>query len=125
LFVLNALGSIALFAVIYRYAPRTRVAWRAALAGALPAGAAIQAIPWLVGLYFGATAGFAAVRLFLLLAVMLLGLYALATVMLLGVGVAAELERRGTFERRRLPDDLDARAAGEALQPADRARAGR
>ncbi|HEV3002572.1 MAG TPA: YhjD/YihY/BrkB family envelope integrity protein [Solirubrobacteraceae bacterium] len=90
----NAVGSVLVFAVIYRYAPRARMRWGAALRGALPAGIALPAIPWLIGLYFDAAAGFAAVRLFLLLAVLLLGLYTMAMVMLLGAGVAVQAERR-------------------------------
>jgi uncharacterized BrkB/YihY/UPF0761 family membrane protein len=93
-FALNAAGSVVLFAVIFRYAPRSRIGWWPALVGALPVGAAIQAIPWLVGLYFGAAAGLAAVRLFLLLAVLLLGLYAMALAMLVGAGVASTREVR-------------------------------
>ena len=105
---LNAIGSIAMMAVIYRYAPRARIAWRHAFAGAVPAGLAIQAVPALVGLYFGATAGFAAVRLFLLLAVLLLGLYVMATLMLIGAGIASRAEakyreRAGRIARERAP----------------------
>ena len=58
--------------------------WRACLLGAVPAGIAIQAVPSIVGLYFGAGAGFAAVRLFLLLAVIIAGLYIIALVTLVG-----------------------------------------
>ena len=90
--VLNAMGSIAVFAVIYRYAPKSRIGWRPSFLGAIPAGIALQAIPALVGLYFDAAAGFAAVRIFLLLAVLLLGLYAMALAVLVGAGLAAELE---------------------------------
>jgi uncharacterized BrkB/YihY/UPF0761 family membrane protein len=93
-FLLNAVGSIIGFAVIYRYAPRSRIGWRVALLAAVPSGAAIQAVPALIGLYFGAAAGFAAVRVFLLLAVLLLGLYTMATLMLLGAGLAASGEER-------------------------------
>lgn len=102
---LTALGSIVAFTVIYRYAPRTRPRWRSAVVGAVPAGVAMQAVPSLVGLYVGATAGFAAVRLFLLLAVVLFGLYAIALVMLVGAGMCAqrELRHRGPERRRRLP----------------------
>jgi uncharacterized BrkB/YihY/UPF0761 family membrane protein len=92
--VLNALGSIALMTVIYRYAPRSRIGWRSAALGAIPAGVATQLVPALVGLYFGATAGLAAVRLFLLLAVLLFGLYAMATFMLIGAGIASTAEER-------------------------------
>ncbi|HEX8204620.1 MAG TPA: YhjD/YihY/BrkB family envelope integrity protein [Solirubrobacteraceae bacterium] len=90
----NTLGSIVVFAAVYRYAPLSRMMWRASFVGAVPAGIALQAIPWLIGLYFDAAAGFAAVRLFLLLAVLLLGLYTMALVMLVGAGVAVREERR-------------------------------
>jgi membrane protein len=91
---LTTLGSVVVFAVIYRYAPLSRMDWRAAFLGAVPAGIALQAIPWLIGLYFDAAAGFAAVRLFLLLAVLLLGLYTMALVMLFGAGFAVKAEMR-------------------------------
>ena len=91
---LSTLGSVVVFAVIYRYAPLSRLDWRAAFRGAIPAGVALQAIPWLIGLYFDAAAGFAAARLFLLLAVLLLGLYVMALVMLFGAGIAVREERR-------------------------------
>jgi membrane protein len=92
--VANALGSTLVFAVIYRYAPRSRLHWRASLLGALPAGIGLPAIPWLIGLYFDAAAGFAAVRLFLLLAILLLGLYVMALMMLVGSGFAVHAEQR-------------------------------
>jgi membrane protein len=94
LLVLNALGSILVFALLYHWAPRTRPNWRACVLGAVPAGIAIQAVPSIVGLYFGAGAGFAAVRLFLLLAVILLGLYVIALVTLVGAGIAVKYEQR-------------------------------
>jgi uncharacterized BrkB/YihY/UPF0761 family membrane protein len=101
LLVLNTLGSILVFALLYHWAPRTRPNWRACLLGAVPAGIAIQAVPSIVGLYFGAGAGFAAVRLFLLLAVILLGLYVIALVTLVGAGIAVtyELRRRDRIRR--------------------------
>ena len=92
--VVNTVGSVLAFAVVYRYAPRSRLSWRSVSIGALPAGVALQAVPAIVGLYFGAAAGFAAVRLFLLLAVLLLGLWVMALVMLVGAGVAVRTERR-------------------------------
>ena len=90
----NTLGSVLVFASIYRYAPLTRLSWRSAVRGGLPAGVALQAVPAIVGLYVGATAGFAAVRLFLVLAIILLGLYIVALAVLVGAGVAAHTERR-------------------------------
>lgn len=93
-FLFNALGSIVVFTVIYRYAPRSVLGWRHSFAGAVPAGLALQTIPALVGLYFDAAAGFAVVRIFLLLAVLLGGLYAMALALLVGAGVAVRLEER-------------------------------
>jgi uncharacterized BrkB/YihY/UPF0761 family membrane protein len=94
LFLLNALGSVLLFALVYRYAPLSRLRWSSSFIGALPAGIAMQAVPTIVGAYFGAAAGLAAVRVFLLLAVLLLGLYVMALVILVGAGVAVTRERR-------------------------------
>jgi membrane protein len=94
LVALNTLGSIVVFAAIYRYAPRTALRWRSAFVGAIPAGVAIQAIPALVGLYVGNFVGFAAVRLFLILAIVLLGLYVMATAILVGAGFAVKREVR-------------------------------
>jgi membrane protein len=101
LLVLNTLGSILVFALLYHWAPRTRPNWRACVLGAVPAGIAIQAVPSIVGLYFGAGAGFAAVRLFLLLAVILLGLYVIALLTLIGAGIVVtyELRRRDRIRR--------------------------
>ena len=92
--VFNALGSMFVFATIYRYAPLTKVSWRSALLGGIPGGLGIQAVPAIVGLYVTAAAGFAAVQLFLLLAIMLLGLYIVAVLLLVGAGIAGRAERR-------------------------------
>jgi membrane protein len=94
LLAVNTAGSIIVFAGIYRLAPRGHLRWRSAIVGAVPAGIAIQAIPALVGLYVGNFVGFAAVRLFLILAIVLLGLYVMATVILVGAGLAVERELR-------------------------------
>src|SRR3954465_9009889 len=94
LLVVNTVGSILAFAGIYRWAPRCTLRWRSAIVGAVPAGIAIQAIPALVGLYVGNFVGFAAVRLFLTLAIVLLGLYVMATVILVGSGLAVTREVR-------------------------------
>ena len=102
LLLLNTAGSVLVFAAIYRWAPRDKMRWRSAAVGAIPAGIAIQAVPALVGIYVGAVAGFAAVRLFLMLAIVLLGLYVMATVILVGCGLAVRRELR---HRRRLSAD--------------------
>src|SRR3954452_24180595 len=94
LLAVNTVGSIFVFAGIYRLAPRAHLRWRSAAVGAIPAGIAIQAIPALVGLYVGNFVGFAAVRLFLILAIVLLGLYVMATVILVGCGFAVKRELR-------------------------------
>jgi uncharacterized BrkB/YihY/UPF0761 family membrane protein len=101
LVVVNTVGSIVVFALLYHWAPRARPNWRACLIGAVPAGIAIQAVPSLVGLYFGAGAGFAAVRLFLLLAVILFGLYVIALCTLVGSGIAVTYELRRLDSMRR------------------------
>jgi membrane protein len=94
LLAVNTVGSVFVFAAIYRWAPRAHLRWRSAVVGAIPAGIAIQAIPALVGLYVGNFVGFAAVRLFLVLAIVLLGLYVMATVILVGSGLAVKRELR-------------------------------
>jgi uncharacterized BrkB/YihY/UPF0761 family membrane protein len=93
----NTIGSVVLFALVYRYAPYVRLHWRSVLIGGLPAGICIQAVPAIVGLYVGANTTLAAARIFLTLAVILVGLYIVALVMLVGAGIAAraELRRRG------------------------------
>jgi membrane protein len=94
LVVIVSAGSVLVFAAIYRYAPRCRLHWRACLLGALPAGVGLQIVPSVVGLYVGAAAGLQAVRLFLVLAVVLLGLSIVATLVLVGAGITASTERR-------------------------------
>ena len=92
--IFNGLGSMFVFAIIYRYAPLTRMRWRSALLGGIPGGLAIQAVPSIVGLYVSAAAGFAVVQVFLLLAIVLGGLYIVALLLLVGAGIAARAERR-------------------------------
>jgi membrane protein len=101
LVVLLSAGSVLVFATIYRYAPRTRLRWRACLLGALPAGVGLQIVPSVVGLYVGAVAGLQAVRLFLVLAVVLLGLSIVAMLVLVGAGIAASAERGAQAAARR------------------------
>ena len=101
LLVVTSLGSIALFAAIYRYAPRAHLSWRSGLLGAVPAGIGLQIVPSVVGLYVNAVAGFQAVRLFLVLAVVLLAVSLLATLVLVGAGIAAYAERRARAAARR------------------------
>jgi membrane protein len=116
--VLNAIGSIVVFAVIFRYAPKTWLRWRASLLGAIPAGIALQAIPAVVGLYFDTAAGFAAVRIFLLLAVLLLGLYVIALILLVGAGVAVKAEEKARDRAARLAPRGETAARPEATPTA-------
>jgi membrane protein len=117
LLVVNTLGSIVVFAGIYRWAPRAHLRWRSAAVGAVPAGIAIQAVPALVGLYVGNFVGFAAVRLFLILAIVLIGLYVMATVILVGSGLAVKRElrhlRRVMAGGRPVPERFGPAYAGE------------
>ena len=93
-YAVYAVGSILVFAVVYRYAPRSVLHWRSAFLGAIPAGIAVQGVPTLVGLYVGATARPTTGRLLLVLAVVLLGLWLLAALLLVGAGVAVNVEQR-------------------------------
>ena len=116
LLVVTSLGSIALFAAIYRYAPRAHLGWRSGLLGAVPAGIGLQIVPSVVGLYVNAVAGFQAVRLFLVLAVVLLAVSLLATLVLVGAGIAAYAERRARAAARRTRPAVTA-AAPQATDP--------
>jgi membrane protein len=120
----NTLGSIFVFAGIYRWAPRAHLRWRSAAVGAIPAGIAIQAVPALVGLYVGNFVGFAAVRLFLILAIVLIGLYVMATVILVGCGLAVKRERRHLHRvlagGRPVPERFGAAYAGDGESEVER-----
>jgi membrane protein len=120
LVVIVSAGSVLVFAAIYRYAPRTRLHWRACLLGALPAGVGLQIVPSVVGLYVGAAAGLQAVRLFLVLAVVLLGLSIVATLVLVGAGITASAERRIQAAARRTRPRVAA-AEPQPVEPERRA----
>jgi membrane protein len=124
LLAVNTAGSIVVFAAIYRWAPRAHLRWRSAAVGAIPAGIAIQAVPALVGLYVGQFVGFAAVRLFLILAIVLIGLYVMATVILVGSGLAVKRElrhlRRVTAAGRAAPERFGPAYAGDAAAEVER-----
>ena len=102
LVVVNTIGSIIVFAhaLPLGAARATATGARACWAPCRPASPS-RPCPSIVGLYFGAGAGFAAVRLFLLLAVMVAGLYIIALVTLVGAGIAVkyELRRRDRIRR--------------------------
>ncbi len=121
--VIVSVGSVLLFATIYRYAPLERLRWRACLLGALPAGLGLQVVPSVVGLYVSAAAGLQAVRLFLVLAIVLLGLSIVAMLVLVGAGIAASAERRARAAARRTRPSVAAAAPRptEPERPAVRA----
>ena len=116
LLVVTSLGSIGLFTTIYRYAPRAHLGWRSGLLGAIPAGIGLQIVPSVVGLYVSAVAGLQAVRLFLVLAVVLLAVSLLAMLVLVGAGIAAYAERRARAAARRARPAVTA-AAPQATDP--------
>jgi membrane protein len=117
LIVLVTLGSILVFATIYRYAPAERLLWRACLLGAVPAGVGLQIVPSVVGLYVGAAAGLQAVRLFLVLAVVMLGLSIVAMLVLVGAGIAASAERRARAAAARRTRPRPAAASPRPAEP--------
>jgi hypothetical protein len=66
----------------------------------------VQVIPNLVGVYVAQAGGFAAVRLVLVLAAVLIGLYLMATVLVVGAGLAARQEKGRPPGASTVPDPL-------------------
>ncbi len=116
--VIELAVAVVVLAAVYRYAPRSPIRWRSALLGAIPAAIGIQVIPTLVSAYVGAAAGLAAARLFLALAVILLGLYAMALVLLIGAGLAARREVRHLRLALDLPPETTTARQGRAEEEA-------
>jgi uncharacterized BrkB/YihY/UPF0761 family membrane protein len=73
---------------------RGKLRWRAALAGAALSGLALQVTPTAAGYYLRYVAGSAPVKVFLILAGVLITCYLLALGLLLGAGVAARVQLR-------------------------------
>lgn len=92
-----AIGSVVLIAAVcallYRFATRRRLAWRAALLGGLPAGVVVELAPLLAGYYARAVAGRTPVQVFLVLAGLLFTCYIVAQGLLIGAGLAVSAER--------------------------------
>ena len=86
-------ATVLVCAALYRYAPRGRLAWRAALAGAVPAGLGLQAIPTLLAVYLPLVAGQTPVEVFLVLAGVLFTCYLAALALLLGAALAVRHPR--------------------------------
>jgi uncharacterized BrkB/YihY/UPF0761 family membrane protein len=79
-------------ASVFRVLGGERVSWRAALAGGGVSGVILMVTPTLAGYYTHWVASNAPVRLFLVLAGVLITCYIVAFGVLLGTGVAARLE---------------------------------
>ena len=92
--VLNVAGMTLFCSLIFHYGVRDGVCWRAALTGAFPAALTLQFAPLLVGLYFHVFAHPVAASIFISFAVVLLGCFALAVGMLVGVGVCARVQAK-------------------------------
>jgi uncharacterized BrkB/YihY/UPF0761 family membrane protein len=75
-------------ASLYRLCPRSGIPWRAAAVGALPAALGLQAVPTLAAVYLEAVAGRTPVRIFLVLAGVLITSYLSSLSLLLGSAVA-------------------------------------
>ncbi len=81
-------------AALYRFAPRDGLRWSAAAAGAAPAAAGLVATPALAASYLAWTAGTTPVRVFLVLAGVLVTCYLTAVGLLVGAAIAVRRERR-------------------------------
>ncbi len=90
----GTLATVGVCAGLYRFGPRDLVGWRPALAGAIPAAAALLAVPSLVGFYLAAVAGTTPVRIFLVLAGVLFTCYLTAIALLVGAALAVRGEER-------------------------------
>jgi uncharacterized BrkB/YihY/UPF0761 family membrane protein len=94
-----SIGALALTvlicAALYRSCPRDGIPWRAALAGATPAGLGLQLIPSAVAQYLVWVAGTTPVHVFLVMAGVLFTCYLTALVLLLGAAIATRLALRG------------------------------
>jgi uncharacterized BrkB/YihY/UPF0761 family membrane protein len=94
-----SIGALALTvlicAALYRSCPRDGIPWRAALAGATPAGLGLQLIPSAVAQYLVWVAGTTPVHVFLVMAGVLFTCYLTALALLLGAAIATRLALRG------------------------------
>lgn len=86
--------SVGAMAVLLRLSGPRRLRWRAALVGAIVPAAAIQVLPWVIGVYVDGQARLSVVIVFTTLAVLVFSCSVLAHAMLLGCAVAARVHRR-------------------------------
>jgi uncharacterized BrkB/YihY/UPF0761 family membrane protein len=97
----SAVVTVALCTLVYRCATPHRVVWRAALLGAIPATFILQVTPLIAGYYARAVVGRTPVTLFLVLGGLLFTCYLVAQGLLIGAGLAVEVERRTVQDDRR------------------------
>ena len=81
-------------AALYRFAPRDGLRWSAAAAGAAPAAVGLVATPAFAASYLAWTAGTTPVRVFLVLAGVLVTCYLTGVGLLVGAAIAVRRERR-------------------------------
>jgi uncharacterized BrkB/YihY/UPF0761 family membrane protein len=86
--------TIVVCAALYRSCPRGGISWRAAFAGAAPAGVGLQLIPSAVAYYLVWVAGTTPVHVFLVLAGVLFICYLAALALLVGAAVAGRFALR-------------------------------
>jgi uncharacterized BrkB/YihY/UPF0761 family membrane protein len=89
-----AVVSVFAMAILLRLSGPRRLRWRAALAGGLVPAAALQGLPWVIGVYVDGQARLSVVIVFTTLAVLVFSCSVLAHAMLLGCAVAARVHRR-------------------------------
>jgi membrane protein len=87
-FVLSLVLVIALFALIYRFVPDVRLAWRDVLEGALVAGVLFNVGKWAIGAYLGHSAVASAFGAAGSLVVLLVWVYYSAQILLFGAEIA-------------------------------------
>ena len=90
--LLSILIALVICAVVYRSQAGGTVSWRAALIGGTVAAIVLQATPAAAGYYLGVVAGHTPVKLFLVLAGVLITCYLVAFGLLLGAGVTARVQ---------------------------------
>jgi uncharacterized BrkB/YihY/UPF0761 family membrane protein len=90
--LLSVMIALLICAVVYRSQADGRVGWRAALSGGAVAAVMLQATPTAAGYYLALVAGHTPVKLFLILAGVLMTCYLVSLGLLLGAGVTARVQ---------------------------------
>jgi uncharacterized BrkB/YihY/UPF0761 family membrane protein len=90
--LLSVMIALLICAVVYRSQADGSVGWRAALSGGAVAAVMLQATPTAAGYYLALVAGHTPVKLFLILAGVLMTCYLVSLGLLLGAGVTARVQ---------------------------------